>query len=343
VAAAALAYSGAAAALRWARKRRGDHRLYILAYHDVAREHEPEGTVSAARFRSHVRYLKQRFQVLPITDAVERLEQDEPLDRDYAVVTLDDGYLGNYEHAFPVLSEERVPATVFVTTGFLDGAPLWFDSARRCLADAAAYADRLPDELRDRLRATFGQWPPAAEDGDPAETLKRLPGRDRDLLVGALVRAAAPISPSLRPLTWEQVRRMAAGGVEIGCHTVSHPILSSLGAEEQRSEVVRARDRIAEETGRTPRFFAYPNGSAADFTAETMRILDECGFRAACSTIRGPNTPGCDLFQLKRIGIGADPEFVLDARFCGLFDDPMRRRMGWTRSAPLRGAAEASI
>ena len=68
---------------------------------------------------------------------------------DAVVVTLDDGYLGNYRYAWPIFCEEGVPATIFLCTGFLDGSELWFDLAERCL-DAAVASRVSIDALNDR-------------------------------------------------------------------------------------------------------------------------------------------------------------------------------------------------
>jgi peptidoglycan/xylan/chitin deacetylase (PgdA/CDA1 family) len=335
-----LAYSGGAAVVRWLRHRRGDHRIYILAYHDVAAHdrHEAEGTLSGPRFRRQMLWVKQRYALISMTDAAAMLAENTRLERDYAVVTFDDGYAGNYEHAFPIIANERIPATIFLTTGFLDGEPLWFDGARRLLALATKKDGALTEELRARLRTVFGGWPPAEEE-DLGEHLKKLSPAVRDQLLAAVAGACGPVEPHLRPLTWEQVRHMAAAGIEIGCHTVSHPILSTLGAEQQRAEVTRARDRIAAEIDRPVRLFAYPNGGSRDFTADTVAILKDAGFDAACSMIRGANAPGCDRYELKRIGIGADPRHVLEARFCGMFDEGVRRRFGNETSASRTGVA----
>ena len=132
------------------------------------------------------------------------------------------------------------------------------------------------------------------------------------------------LGAGLEALKWEQVRALAAGGVEIGCHTVSHPILSSLSAIRQREEIAGARDRIAEKTGLRPTLFAYPNGSERDFDERTIAILRAEGFTAACTTSRGPNRRGADPYRLKRISVGSDTPAVLTARLSGLFDDQVR-------------------
>jgi len=324
---AVLAYSGATTLARRVRRRRGDHRIYILTYHEVGGgPEEPEGTISATRFHSHVRYLKSCFDVVSLADATAMLAEDTPLRNDCVAITFDDGYIGNRTYALPILSAESVPATVFVTTGFLDGSALWFDVARACFSRLRRGEDGLAPELVARLTHSFGSWPLPYE-SDIVERMKRMPGDERRLLVEALVSNLSGTPTYMQPLTWDDVRQMASAGIEIGSHTVTHPILSTIDAREQRDEIREAKRRIEQEIGHEPRFFAYPNGGDDDFTEETTAILKESGFEAACSTVQGSNTPGCDLFRLQRIGVGADPWHLLEARFSGLLDTSVRRRM----------------
>ena len=328
-AAAAFVASGGAAIARRRRARRGDHRVFVLEYHDVCGDGpEPEGSVAAARFRRHLRFLKRHARFVSLDEAAARLAERRPLGEDLAVVTLDDGYAGNWEHAWPVLRDERVPAAVFVTTGFLDGAELWFDTAERCFARAAAAGGDTSRVADPELAAAIGRWRRPAERARVKAWLKGLPRLRRDAVLDELRAAFPPLAPGARPLAWTQVRALHAAGVEIGCHTVTHPIMSTLPRAEQEAEVVRARDRIAAETGEVPRLFAYPNGAASDFTDETVRVLAAAGFVAACTTVRGSNRPGCDLLRLARIGVGAEPCIVLAARLAGALDDTVRARLG---------------
>ena len=117
---------------------------------------------------------------------------------------------------------------------------------------------------------------------------------------------------------------MQDGGIEFGGHTVTHPILSQLPSELQKSEIVTCRQRIEQETGVPPVSFAYPNGSIKDYTKETTKIVRQAGYLAACTTRKGSNPPGCDRFALRRIGVGSDPTWVLEARLSGLFDEEVR-------------------
>jgi len=305
------------------RRLSGDYRVFILEYHDVtAGEAETEGAVSRERFRRQLRFLRTRCRLVSLSEAVGLLRGSAPLPEDLAVVTFDDGTLGNYEAAWPVLREEGVPGTVFVTTGFVDGADLWFDLARRCLA--AARRVPLPGPLKGEVLAAVGKWSTDRDVEKGLERLKGLPPEKRDALLMRLRAACPPPPTSMPPVSWDRLRKMHEDGIEIGCHTVSHPVLSLLPPARQEEEILRARDRIREEIGMMPTLFAYPNGAAGDFNEATVEILRRAGFVAACTTLRGSNRPGCDLFQLKRIGVGADSESLLAARLAGLFDEAVR-------------------
>ena len=306
--------SGAAEALRRLRRRRGDHRVFLLEYHDVGPDDAPaeEGVVPASRFRAHMRWLRRHFRVVSLSEAVAVLTSAGQLREDLVVVTFDDGYAGTFEHAWPVLREEDVPAVVFLTTGFLDGKPLWFDVARRCLRAAA----RVGAEPWTVMREYGVEGVPVPR--DLVAWMKRLPtGRRRALLADLEARWPAP-PPARRPLAWDEVRTMLGGRLEIGGHTVTHPILSASSEREQRREIERSRARIAERTGVAPFFFAYPNGAADDFDERTVRCVRDAGYLAACTTVRGSNRKGCDPFRLRRIGVGDEPALVLAARLGGL-------------------------
>ncbi len=157
------------------------------------------------------------------------------------------------------------------------------------------------------------------------QRLKYLDPKDRSQLLDALAGSSLPLEPAAKPLSWSQVREMHQGGVEFGGHTVTHPILALESREKQQEEIQRSRDRIQEETGILPTTFAYPNGSRRDYTNETVDVLKQIGFHGACTTVRGSNRPGCDPYRLRRIGIGSDPTWVLEARLSGLFDDSARK------------------
>jgi peptidoglycan/xylan/chitin deacetylase (PgdA/CDA1 family) len=327
-AAAAFQLSGLPARQRRRRRRQGDFRVFLLEYHGVdPGDREAEGTISQRRFRRHVRWLAERFELTTVADAAFRLRADR-LDHDLVVLTFDDGYLDNVDGAFPVLRELGVPATIYLTTGFLDGQELWFDVARRALAAARGVATKADPAVAARLAATLGAWPPTEDLEKSMRRLKYLAVEARLAAVADLRAAGLELGPAARPMSWDQARQLRDAGIELGAHTVTHPILSRLDPAAQEIEIAGSRDRLAAELGEAPRSFAIPNGSPRDYDVHTLEIVQRLGFVAGCTTRRGSNRPGDSVFELRRLGVGSDSIALLEARLAGLFDENVRRRFG---------------
>ncbi len=314
-----LHYSGALSLARVLRRRRGP-RFLVLMYHRVSDaaygfESQP---VSPRKFELQVRYLLKHFEVISLDRLCEYLRSGMSPSRDCVALTFDDGYRDNYENAFPILKKYRVPATIFMTTGFVGGKRgFWWDRLSRVvLALAGRKAVLRPPEmdLPGNIAAALRRLPrlPARKaEGVYSRLeswLKRVPESEKLLILEALERAAAEwlpaAPPTPPPLTWEQAREMCAGGVEMGGHTVTHPILTRVGPVQAREEILRSKADLERELGRTIRHFAYPNGLEGDFDAETESLVKTAGYASAYSAISGVNGPASDLFALNRKYIG---------------------------------------
>jgi peptidoglycan/xylan/chitin deacetylase (PgdA/CDA1 family) len=92
-------------------------RIPILTYHSI----DDSGSVISVdpkTFVNHIQFLEEsEFQVISLTDAIQYLKGAQPADRK-VVLTFDDGFESFYTHAFPVLTEKKMPATVFLVTGY---------------------------------------------------------------------------------------------------------------------------------------------------------------------------------------------------------------------------------
>ena len=305
------------------RRARQDFRVFILEYHAVAAQGEAEGLVSAERFRRHAEWIKARWRCVTVAQAAEHLQGS--LNEDLLVFSFDDGYADNARVAFPILNALGLPGTIYLATGFLDGKNLWFDLARRGLAEAAInrkMAETL--EGRELLGRLLEGWPTSLKLEAAMQRLKDAPARDREAAATALL-PLAERRAAKEPMRWQEARELLAAGFELGAHTVDHPILSKLDENEQERQIAGSIERIEMELGQRPRTFAMPNGSARDYDEATLRVIRRLDLLAACTTRRGSNAPGCDLHQLRRIGIGSDSLAMLDARLTGLFDEGLRR------------------
>jgi len=102
-------------------------------------------------------------------------------------------------------------------------------------------------------------------------------------------------------LTRDMILDLDRHGVEIGAHTVSHPILTSLDDDSARQEIVGGKAGLEAILGKPVRLFAYPNGKVGkDYDARHVAMVREAGFEAAFTTAAGSFGRGQDTFQLPR-------------------------------------------
>ena len=105
---------------------------------------------------------------------------------------------------------------------------------------------------------------------------------------------------SRRPLLdWQQVAELAQLGFEFGAHSVSHPALPDLPAEEARREIADSKTELRQRTGQAVDFFAYPFGR----WSPAVRAVVQEHYRGACSTGAGVVQPDADPFALPRVDV----------------------------------------
>ena len=277
----------------------GRQGLSIMIYHRVLAAPDPlfPGEIDRAAFATQLALLKSSFNVLALEDAV-RLMRAGQLPPRAACITFDDGYADNAVEALPILQRFGLPATFFVATGFLDGGRMWNDTvielvrkAPGALFDArAAGLGRLPLDSIAARRVAFGTL---------IGHLKYLPMEARLAMVERLAGQADYALADDLMMTSAQVRQLHAAGMGIGAHTVNHPILAAIPAQQVGDEIAAGKQRLETLTGAPVPLFAYPNGKPnVDYRAEHVGIVREMGFEGAVSTAWGGRIG--DIYQLPR-------------------------------------------
>jgi peptidoglycan/xylan/chitin deacetylase (PgdA/CDA1 family) len=322
---------GVQAALRHLHRRR----LLVLAYHGVVRDDHSEdrpidrflyrNTISAARFEQQVRALRRQFTPVTPAEVIDWLEGGSELPARPVLVTLDDGYLNNLTQAAPILRRHGVPALVAVTTGYIGSdALLWPTEVevRVLLGGAAAIPDSdggrvvLPADPDERVAACerIRRRCKQLEDGERRAYLERL-------RQATSVATSAIDAELVGFLDWDQVRELHASGVTIGSHTVDHPILTTLGADDLERELTESKRRIERELGGECACLVYPNGGREDVSADVRAAVERAGYRVAFSLMDGLNAERpADRFGIDRIDIpGHVSEHVFGVRASGLY------------------------
>jgi peptidoglycan/xylan/chitin deacetylase (PgdA/CDA1 family) len=277
-----------------------NNRLTVMIFHRVLPADDPffPDDPDVRRFESMMSTVASRFTPLSLGDALSCLAAGTLPPR-AVCVTFDDGYADNLLLAAPVLKRCGIPATVFVASGFLDGRIMWNDRVIEAVKCAQG-------EFMDLTDFGLGVRPL----GSVAENvllvralinkLKYLAADEREEVTRELALRFAPnqTSPMLsRP----QVCQLRDAGVEIGGHTVTHPILARTDAATAYREIADNKDDLEALLGHRLRFFAYPNGvPGKDFSAEHAEMVRRIGYQAAFTTRPGVATAHTDRFWLPR-------------------------------------------
>lgn len=277
-------------------------RLSILIFHRVLPAPDPmfPDLVDAARFEALVRLLAASFKVLPLGEAASRLAAGT-LPRGALCITFDDGYADNAEIALPILRRLGVKATFFVATSFLDGGRMFNDSVIECVRGAQGETADLTDFALGP-RSLAGPQARRRVVDELLPQVKYLGLDEREQFIARLARCLGTERlPDDLMMRSEQVIELHRAGMEIGGHTVRHPILRVLADAEAEAEIAGGRARLQELVDAPIDVFAYPNGRPMqDYDARHVEMVKRLGFRAAVSTAAGTATAVSDPYQLPR-------------------------------------------
>lgn len=321
-------------------------KVLILTYHRFSEHEEPDKT-SAQAFAEHLEYLTQHYRILPLSDIADCLATGRTLPPGTAAITIDDGYRDFYEVAFPLLLKYRVPATIYVATDFVDQKTwLWTDKLR--FLTARTPANEAVAVLKGRTqRFTLTDHLSRLRAADKINSiLKTLPNDQKEDTIKRIAATLDVLVPPLPPhefgaLTWAQARELDAEGIEIGSHTVTHPILPNvLDAEALQFELAASKARLEEMLGRQVPLFCYPNGRA---DARVQRATASAGYRCAVTNLPGMNTAHTPLLALRRIC--PQPDLAHFVQSTSGFEQWRRNLAGAdsTTTAPAQAATIAAV
>jgi peptidoglycan/xylan/chitin deacetylase (PgdA/CDA1 family) len=256
-------------------------RLLIIAYHGVSLDDEhrwnPSLFMEPDYFRARMELLYTNgCAVLPLDEAIRRLYTND-LPENSVALTFDDGYYGFYKLAYPILKEFGFPATVYLTTFYVQYNRPIFD-------------DVCPYLLWKGKQKTLDLKGLTGEDGEFDISLAASRAAARDHLIGFVRRRELPAEEKdalaarlahqvevdydalcarrmLSLLNPEEVGQLAAEGVDIQLHTHRHQApwnrkLFGLEVEENLANIHRMTGQTnGQMTGRRARHFCYPSGA----------------------------------------------------------------------------------
>ena len=288
----------------------------ILGYHRVSEERlDPYSIcVTPPHFAEQLEVLSRYARVIPLRALVQGLQENKIPPRS-VVLTFDDGYADRLYQVRPLLEKYQVPATVFVVAGSL-GCQFWWDELAGLLLSQPVN----PGMLRLSIRGTSLEWilnrssmpqkgrrdsiSPQGLLNELYELILPLPLEEQQRIL-AEIKTWSGVAPkdtlTHTALRTEEIQNLLQDGlIELGSHSVTHPMLEKLPIEQQRFEIEQSKVILEAISGRPVVSFSYPNGS---FLESTEVLVRQAGYTCACTSQNDLVWRGSNPYRLPRFWI----------------------------------------
>ncbi len=239
-------------------------------------------------------YVIERVRAL----GIDIVSLDEALDRlaaqsrgkPFVVLTFDDAYKDNLQHALPILRRHEAPFTLYVPTALVDGAgELWWQAVEDIIARQDAIA------LTSGRGTDYIETLTVAEKTDAFNRLywqmRKMPEANRVQLVRNFATAYGyDLQQQCHDLImdWQELRLFADEPLcTIGAHTVHHYELAKLSLDQARDEMAQSADILHAHFGQRPEHFSYPLGGPLSAGQREFDLARDLGFKSAVTTRPG--------------------------------------------------------
>lgn len=299
----------------------------ILMYHRVLDKNDDETSyvqpglyITRGVFEKQMAFLSRKYNLISLERMTGYLNKKKSPPLKSMAITFDDGWKDNYLYAYPILKKYNVPATIFLTTDFIDSDnTFWFNDINMILAKKNMTPQGLSGILKkvlsdDEYGSSFqylesGRIESVPVDSDKViDVLKKF---DPDTIMRIITELKKETGDLLKRtgvkrqmLSWEDVVEMQKGGIKFGSHGCSHRMLPGLGEEEIKRELTESKKIMEEKLGEEVEFFTYPNG---DYNDRIRNMVKDCGYIGALTTgDKAGQEAGADIYSLKRINVHED-------------------------------------
>lgn len=282
------------------------HSVVLIYYHSINEYCEDRiripNIVTPTVFESQIQYLASIARIIPLQEYLDHAKERKPLPQKSIVITFDDGYKDNLTTAFPILQKYDVPATFFVSTGYIGTDKIKWEDQLSCLI------------RRSKVKVISLSIP----SGDVSFNISS--EKDKFRAINALVGILSHLNQSEREqvlnelgeqlkvkcadqagvmMTWDDVRQLAdTPGFSVGSHTVTHQHLTHISPDDARWEVTNSKEHLEKEIGRPVTSFSYPKG---DFNDDVIAAVQSAGYTSAGTIEYGQNGIHSDPFRLRRV------------------------------------------
>lgn len=301
-------------------------RLWLLMYHRILpeqdvryRQEEPGMLIRPETLEMHIREIRNQFELVSLSEWISAKEAGRPLPERACAITFDDGWLDNYEYAFPVLKANSAPATLFAVAEKIGtDFQFWPNIIATMILKGALPELAEHPQLQPHIHASLGL--PSAD--EIAEIIRRLKAISDAEIYEALEelnwrRWCDDLPPAL--MNWTQLSEMHQSGlIDIGSHTCTHRRLTNaLSVAELEYEIVQSKSILEQRLQSSVNLFCFPNG---DYNEVALSLVKQ-HYQAAVTTKRGINdAESLHMHELTRVGLHDEVSYrrdLLRARLSG--------------------------
>jgi peptidoglycan/xylan/chitin deacetylase (PgdA/CDA1 family) len=293
----------------------------ILMYHSVLPDPSQQadslgGIVhSESAFRAQMELLARDYHPISLDQTVEHLRTGEDFPKRSVVVTFDDGYVDNYEVALPILDQFAVPATFYVTVDCVENKRLPWPSRLRFAFRRTKQASWTDSESDAKIDSTTNSNPKPWNLSSPlnreeaflaaCDACCQLSGAVQEEFVGRIeheLQTSLPEQSGSLMMSYKQLRELAGHGHIVGSHTMTHPNMAQLRADDAQRELAESKQRLESTLGAPIKHFSYPCPALEPHWSErTLEQSRAVGYETAVTTNSGLTRRGDQLLCLKRL------------------------------------------
>lgn len=259
------------------------------------------------QFKKQLAYINKHFDIVSTKLLISKLEQED-LKKNTAAIHFDDGFTSYASTALPFLLEYKMPSMIFPIISTLSGGiPVrnkiafclnsgWRELLLEALCPFFAFKNN-QEMISSMDNFKFLAWIKNNLTGEMEEKI--------DEVFTGCRRRNNQSSPFMDEQTLREI--IAHPHVEIGSHTINHPILSDLPIEKQKAEITEGHKGIERLTGERVRYFAYPHGGPSHFNEATKQIVR--GLNLVAFSAHGGINKNYDAANVKRITLTSHTPF----------------------------------
>ncbi len=297
-------------------------KVTVLMFHRVTDKFfDVSLLIKKETFEECMKYITQSCSVISMDFLSQNIDKWENISDDSYVITFDDGWIDFHDTAYPILSRLKIPATVYLTTGFVSSrCSYWqerlYNLLTPILANKKMFLEKdniiFVPEINLKLKGLISK-----SDGKPVifKFIDYLKGFTQDIISNTI----SELEESLKEhsiiigedrdrlfVNWDEVNNFNHPDITFGSHTITHPILTNEQTDVIEDEICRSKEIMEKETGREAIHFCYPNGNYND----SVKKIASGSYKSACTTNAGFVSKNSDIYALNRIGI--NEEMVTD-------------------------------